>query len=103
MPVDGFAIVVCALQTFAHCGEVSGGFMASKRSADGLYISQARELEEEPYSSDDEDDEEDEDLFDADELGLDPEMDDDYYAAAKFFQSHDRQPARAEPAGRLAV
>ena len=66
--------------------------MDSKRSVGGCFTSRTREeLEEEPYS--DELDDENDDLFDADELGLDPEEDDEYYAATDILKQPGRESA----------
>lgn len=75
--------------------------MASRKFAGELYTSPPQELEDELYSNDDDDD--DWDLFDADELGLDPEEDDEYYASIQLFYRNDGQSIGFEPTGWLAV
>jgi hypothetical protein len=68
------------------CEEALGGSMDSRKSADvSCTLRDRTELEEELYSSEYDDENEcDDDLFDADELGLDPEEDDQYYAATEL-------------------
>ena len=66
--------------------------MDSRKSVGAYFTSHTREeLEDELYSE--ELDDESDDLFDADELGLDPEEDDEYYAATDLLAELSRKSA----------